>query len=182
VETAIGRLAELGVRVDETAFPAAVQAEQDADNLVLLRTEAYTYHREMLRTNPEGFSDRVRARLELDANVLAADLIDIQRRRASLTQSATASLSELDAVVAPTMLTTAPRLADLDKGEPAKLVTRLVNWLGLCAVSVPCGFCSDGLPVGLQLIGKPFDEARILRLAFAYEQATDWHRHTPPGF
>ena len=99
-----------------------------------------------------------------------------------LMQSAKASLAAVDALVAPTMLTVAPRLADLDKGEPAKLVTRLVNWLGLCAVSVPCGFTPDGLPVGLQLIGKPFDEARILRLAHAYEQATDWHLRTPPGF
>ena len=182
VNAAIEKLGSLGAQIGEMAFPEAVQAEQETDNLVLLRTEAYTYHREALAAQPEGFSERVRARLELDSDVKAADFIDIQKRRSALMQSAKASLAAVDALVAPTMLTVAPRLADLDKGEPAKLVTRLVNWLGLCAVSVPCGFTPDGLPVGLQLIGKPFDEARILRLAHAYEQATDWHPRTPPGF
>lgn len=54
------------------------------------------------------------------------------------------------------------------------------NLLGLPAMSVPCGFTGDGLPVGLQIVGKAFDEAGILRIAHAYEQATDWHTRRPP--
>jgi aspartyl-tRNA(Asn)/glutamyl-tRNA(Gln) amidotransferase subunit A len=54
------------------------------------------------------------------------------------------------------------------------------NVLGLPGISVPCGFTGDGLPVGLQIIGKAFDEAGVLRIAHAYEQATDWHRRRPP--
>lgn len=182
VMAAVAHLDGLGVRVEEIAFPEAEQAEREADNLVLLRAEAYAYHREILSARPQGYSERVRSRLKLDANVSAPDLVDIQRRRADLMRSAAARMADLDALVAPTMLTTAPRLADLDKGEPTRLVTRLVNWLGLCAVSVPCGFASDGLPAGLQLIGRPLEEGRILRLAYGYEQSTAWHRRTPPGF
>jgi aspartyl-tRNA(Asn)/glutamyl-tRNA(Gln) amidotransferase subunit A len=58
--------------------------------------------------------------------------------------------------------------------------TRPFNVLGLPALSVPCGFTAAGLPIGLQIVGKAFDEAGILRVAQAYEQATDWHRRRPP--
>ena len=57
--------------------------------------------------------------------------------------------------------------------------TSAANMLGLCAISLPCGFTRGGLPIGLQLIARPFEEARLLRLAFAYEQATDWSSHHP---
>lgn len=80
------------------------------------------------------------------------------------------------------MLTPAPRVEELTEDQPLRLTTRVVNWLGLCAVSVPCGFTSQGLPAGLQVIGKPFDEGTILRLAHAYEQATEWHLRRPAGF
>ena len=88
------------------------------------------------------------------------------------------TLKGVDAVVAPTALTGAPRVADVDRA-PLRLTTRLVNFLGLCAVSVPCGFTGGGLPVGLQVIGKPFDERTVLQIAYAYEQATDWRLKRP---
>jgi len=60
------------------------------------------------------------------------------------------------------------------------IFTISVNLAGLPGISIPCGFTKAGLPIGLQLIGKPFDEATILKVAHAYEQATDWHRRKPP--
>lgn len=163
-------------------FPEAEEAEREPDNLVLMRAEAFAYHRKTLVESPGSFGERVRARLEANPDTLAADLIDIQRRRAVLLRKTRERLADVEAVVAPTMLTPAPRVDELDKGEPVKLMTRLVNWLGLCAVSVPCGFTSRGLPVGLQLIGKPFEEERVLRLAYAYEQTVAWNKRRPPGF
>jgi aspartyl-tRNA(Asn)/glutamyl-tRNA(Gln) amidotransferase subunit A len=62
------------------------------------------------------------------------------------------------------------------------LYTIPVNLAGLPGLSVPCGFGAHGLPVGLQLIGTYFDEARMLRVAHQYQQATDWHRRAPPGY
>jgi len=182
VEAGIDRLEELGASVVELPFPEAVQAEADEDNLTLLRMEAFAEHQETLAKYAELYSDRVRARLEATPSLPAVDFLQIQERRFKLIASAHKRLNAVEAVVGPTLLTTAPRLADLEKGEPAKLLTRLVNWLGLCAISIPCGWTDQGLPVGLQLIGKPFDEATILRLAHAYETSTDWHERRPSGY
>ena len=182
VEDAIRVLAGLGVNVREMPFPEAVQAEKEEDNLRLLRTEAVSVHREALKDAPDSFGPVVRARLEVEPGLLAVDLAGIQRKRGGMMRTSAARLADVEAVAGPTMLSSAPRLRDLDRGEPARLLTRLVNWLGLCAVSVPCGFTSNGLPVGLQLTGKPYDEATILRLAYAYEQATDWRASHPPGY
>lgn len=182
VEDAIQVLAGLGVHVREMKFPEAVQAEREEDNLRLLRTEAVVVHREALAEAPDSFGSVVRARLQVEPGLLAVDLAEIQRKRTVMMETAAARLSDVEAVAGPTMLSPAPRLSDLDRGEPHRLLTRLVNWLGLCAVSVPCGFTSRGLPVGLQLTGKPYDEATVLRLAYAYEQATDWRAAHPPGY
>ena len=182
VEDAIQVLAGLGVEVRDMAFPEAAQAEKEEDNLRLLRTEAVVVHREALTDAPDSFGPVVRARLEVEPGLLAVDLAEIQRKRALMMRTTAARLADIEAIAGPTMLKPAPRLRDLDRGEPTRLLTRLVNWLGLCAVSVPCGFTSEGLPVGLQLTGKPYDEAMILRLAYAYEQATDWRASRPPGY
>ncbi len=182
VEDAIQVLAGLGADVREMTFPEAVQAEREEDNLRLLRTEAVVVHREALTEAPDSFGSDVRARLQVEPGLLAVDLAEIQRKRAEMMETAAARLRDVEAVAGPTMLSPAPCLSDLDRGEPHRLLTRLVNWLGLCAISVPCGFTSRGLPVGLQLTGKPYDEATILRLAYAYEQATDWRAAHPPGY
>ncbi|MDE3256260.1 MAG: amidase [Gemmatimonadota bacterium] len=182
VDDAIQVLGSLGANVREMTFPEAVQAERDEDNLRLLRTEAVVVHREALTEAPDSFGSDVRARLQVEPGLLAVDLAEIQRKRAEMMRTAAARLADVEAVAGPTMLSPAPRLRDLDRGEPHRLLTRLVNWLGLCAVSVPCGFTSQGLPVGLQLTGKPHDEATILRLAYAYEQATDWRAAHPPDY
>jgi aspartyl-tRNA(Asn)/glutamyl-tRNA(Gln) amidotransferase subunit A len=93
----------------------------------------------------------------------------------------------VDVIAAPTSPTVAFRLGE-KVDDPLQMYlsdvfTLPLNLAGLCGVSVPCGFAvradctgSDGLPVGLQLIGRPFDEATILRVAYAYEQATEWHK------
>ena len=182
VEDAIQVLAGLGVEVREMAFPEALQAEKEEDNLRLLRTEAVVVHRKALADAPGSFGPVVRARLEVEPELLAVDLAEIQRKRAIMMRTTAERLADVEAVAGPTMLKPAPRLRDLDRGEPTRLLTRLVNWLGLCAVSVPCGFTSQGLPVGLQLTGKPYDEATILRLAYAYEKAADWQGSRPPGY
>ena len=181
VEKAIDVLADLGVSLCEIDFPEARQAAEEADNLQLIRAEAFAFHREALTTRPEAFDPRIRKRLEPGAEVTAADYIQILQRRERAMASTRRTLADVEAVVGPTMPTPAPRTEDLEKGEPARLHTRLVNWLGLCAVSIPCGFTSNGLPVGLQLIGKPFCEGTVLRLAHAYQEATSWHSRRPPG-
>ena len=98
-------------------------------------------------------------------------------------------LTEHDLVATPTLRTRVPTLAETDvDADPenwarfmaVSVNTRPFNYLGLPAVSVPCGFDDRGLPVGLQLAGRPFAEARVLRAADAFQRDTDWHRRVPP--
>lgn len=89
-----------------------------------------------------------------------------------------------DVLVTPTSPETAFRIGEKSDDPMAMKLSDIctipVNMAGTCAVSVPCGF-SNGLPIGLQVIGRPFDEATMLRAAHAYEQATEWHRRVPGG-
>jgi aspartyl-tRNA(Asn)/glutamyl-tRNA(Gln) amidotransferase subunit A len=89
-----------------------------------------------------------------------------------------------DLLVAPTAPTTAFRLGE-KLGDPltmylSDVLTISVNLAGLPGISIPCGVDADGLPIGLQLIGRPFGEEALLRVAYAYEQSTDWHGRRPP--
>ena len=183
VEAAAKELENLGARVDEFALPEAREEldEELADrgSLMIMPVEGYACHRDFLARHGDQMDARIRARIENGASFSAPDYAAVLQRREQLRISVRKTLLDVDAVIGPTMLTPAPRIADVDIA-PVRLTTRLVNFLGLCAVSVPCGLTTDHLPIGLQIIGKPFDEAHILRLGYAYEQATPTIR--PPGF
>jgi aspartyl-tRNA(Asn)/glutamyl-tRNA(Gln) amidotransferase subunit A len=121
----------------------------------------------------------------------ATQYIDALRLRAHfVTEFLAASLHEVDAVVLPAIPFPLPTIEETDteeKGGPAVLemvagftgLTRPFNTLGVPALSVPCGFDGNGAPIGLQLVGRPFDEALLYRIAHAYQGATDFHRRVP---
>lgn len=174
VEAAAGILCELGVNVEEMQFPEA-REELDEElegrgSAMVMCVEGYACHGNFIAEYGEMMDPRIRARIAHGASFSAPDYARVLQRREELRISARETLRDVDAVICPTMLTVAPRIADVDVA-PVRLTTRLVNFLGLCAVSVPCGWSDEDLPIGLQIIGKPYDEARILRLAYAYEQA-----------
>ena len=122
----------------------------------------------------------------------AHDYLQAARLRARATRAFVDEVfQQVDVLVAPTIPEPAPALAAVKAGSPDEIVrrmgrfsrlTRPWNALGLPALSVPCGFAADGRPVGLQLIGRPFDEATVLRAGHAYEQAAGWWRRAarPP--
>ncbi|MCZ6632346.1 MAG: amidase [bacterium] len=182
-EQAVTVLAELGIAVEDFVFSEAEDelSEELAGrgSSTLMPVEGFAVFEDLIAECGEEWDPRIRGRIEAGAEISAPVYARVLRDRAALRQSAQKTLMAVDAVVCPTMLTGAPRIADVDRA-PVRLTTRLVNFLGLCAVSVPCGFTESGLPVGLQMVGKPFDEATILKLAYAYEQATDWHLKRPP--
>ena len=100
----------------------------------------------------------------------------------------TAAFARADVLIAPTTAEAPPTCATVTSGTMADVVarlgaftrfTRVFNAIGLPAVSLPCGFTARGLPLAIQIVGRPFDEAMVLRVAHAYEQATDWHRRRP---
>jgi aspartyl-tRNA(Asn)/glutamyl-tRNA(Gln) amidotransferase subunit A len=148
---------------------------------ITIVVEGAAYHAADLRERPELFSDELRASFELGSFYTAVDYVQAQRLRHHLMIETERALAGFDALVMPT----SPVPATPIEGTPPEHAmlrprnTMPFNVLGLPALSVPCGFTAGGLPIGLQIVGKAFDEAGILRIAHAYEQATDWHRRRP---
>lgn len=186
VEGAIAEFARLGASVVEVAPPPPAEAVPAL--LAILTPEATVYHLPYLRQRPGDYSQAVRERLELGAITPAVSYIQGQRVRRRFTDDFLAAMDGVDLMAMPTGPTAAtPLEGDLvtsEEADPA-LLAALINFTGpfdltgFPAVSIPCGFTDGGLPVGLQLVGKPFDEAPLLAAAHAYEQATAWHRWLP---
>ena len=144
-----------------------------------------------LKTRAEGFGAEVKRRILLGTFVLSSGYHDAyyvkaQKARTLIRRDFTEAFQKVDVIVSPTAPSPAFRLGEHD-GNPlsvylADSFTIPPNLAGLPALSVPCGFVEeDGkpLPVGLHLIGKPLEEATLLRAAHAYEQSTEWHRRRP---
>jgi aspartyl-tRNA(Asn)/glutamyl-tRNA(Gln) amidotransferase subunit A len=121
--------------------------------------------------------------------ISAADYLRAQQARAMLDAEGRRLLDDVDLLAGPTEPVTAPELlsskvmaGEQEIGVVGALTqyTRPYNINGFPAISVPCGFSESGMPIGLQLAGKPFHELTVLRAAHAYEQATDWHTRRPP--
>jgi aspartyl-tRNA(Asn)/glutamyl-tRNA(Gln) amidotransferase subunit A len=169
-----------------TAFPHA--SECGAAAAVILAAEAAAYHERHLREHPDAFGDDVRVRLDRGLFLSAADYLAAQRARAYLIREATRALEGVDILVVPTTPAPAARIeGDTSHGARASLAlsvrytrfTNPFNLLGFPALSIPCGLSRDGLPIGLQIVGRPFDDATVLRVGHAYQQLTDWHRRQP---
>jgi aspartyl-tRNA(Asn)/glutamyl-tRNA(Gln) amidotransferase subunit A len=144
------------------------------------------------RTRGEGFGLEVKRRIILGTYVLSSGYYDAyylraQKVRELIRQDFARAFEKVDALISPTSPVPAfkfgERTADPLQMYLADIFTSPANLAGICGISVPCGFAdADGqrLPIGLQLLGKALDEARILRIAHAYEQTTDWHKARPP--
>jgi aspartyl-tRNA(Asn)/glutamyl-tRNA(Gln) amidotransferase subunit A len=128
-------------------------------------------------------------RLRVGAFVSGADYLKGQRVRALVRGEVDAVLARLDVLIGPATPISATEVGRNEievngerQGVRPSLIrfTRPFNVTGHPAVSVPCGLTADGLPIGLQIVGRPFDEATVLRVADAYQRATDWHARRPP--
>jgi aspartyl-tRNA(Asn)/glutamyl-tRNA(Gln) amidotransferase subunit A len=149
---------------------------------VTMLSEVYEFHRETLRDRPQDYGEGLRTRIYMGALVTAADYQRGQRLRARLRREVMALLENVDALIFPGHAAPAQRFEDVALDRivvPGSRYTNVWNLLGLPAVVVPCGVSRDGLPVAIQIVGRPFDEATVLRIARAYERATDWHIRRP---
>src|SRR5690606_5430992 len=131
---------------------------------------------------PEDYGALTRERLLAGAFYRAVDYVQALRRRAILTQRFNATLHDVDVVITASSMEPSCRIDDA--AEVARTYPRqaraAINVTGNPALALPTGFSSEGLPLSMQIIGRPFDEATVYRVAHAYEQATDWHRRRPP--
>ena len=136
----------------------------------------------------EGFGPEVKRRIMLGTYTLSAGYYDAyylkaQRVRTLIKKDFDEAFETCDAIITPTAPTTAFKIGEKTQ-DPLQMYlsdiyTISVNLAGLPALSLPCGLDSEGLPIGMQIIGKHFDESTILNIAYAYEQSTDWHKRKP---
>jgi aspartyl-tRNA(Asn)/glutamyl-tRNA(Gln) amidotransferase subunit A len=185
-EAALARLDALGARRVEASLPSAGAANVSSE--IIIGAEAAAYHEQNLE-QPERLAlldPAVRMYATCGRLYLAADYVKAQRLRSRLQAELDAALSQADVLVCPSEPTLTPRLGEASRLEGRELMwfeygtVNLGNLTGAPALSLPCGFTADGLPIGLQVYGRAFDEAGVLRFAHGYEQGTDWHRRRPP--
>jgi aspartyl-tRNA(Asn)/glutamyl-tRNA(Gln) amidotransferase subunit A len=155
--------------------------------LAVQKAEAYSYHREYVAKNPELYQPDTLKRIRGGAEISTPDYISSRRQLDQFRRSAASLFKTVDLIIMPTTpvppFTISELLKDPDHLRAKELVTvqntRPFNLLGLPTISVPCGFTQRGLPIGMQISGPPRGEAVVLRLAYAYEQATEWHKRKP---
>jgi aspartyl-tRNA(Asn)/glutamyl-tRNA(Gln) amidotransferase subunit A len=188
VRSALAALERLGARVEEIRVPDP-QAMSDVCNIVS-RSERAAVHARLARERPEELQPVVRARLEIGFRIAAYDYLQALRLRARLTREFIRDVfARADVLAAPVIPERAPPLSRALDGPVAaraerqgqfSRLTRPFNGLGLPALALPCGFSGDGLPLAFQIVGRPFDEATVLRAGHAYEQAAGWWERRPP--
>jgi len=209
IDSAVKQMNSLGAEIIEVSLPTTEYAiavyyilatAEASANLARFDGVRYGYRtknpKDILdlygRTREEGFGPEVKRRIILGTYVLSSGYYDAyylraQKVRELIRQDFARAFEKVDALVSPTSPVPAfklgERVADPLQMYLADIFTIAANLAGNCGISVPCGFAEvDGhrLPIGLQLLGKALDEARILQIAHAYEQSTDWHKARPP--
>ena len=187
IDAALAVLVARGARLTTVQLP---EPERLADLcLTLLYSEAAALHGHALRTRGTEYSPQVRARIATGLAIPAAAYLEALLLRAPLLRSFVCAVySSCDVLVTPTLAQPVPTLAATDVGAGTDMwatigalvrCTAPFNYLGLPALSLPIGFSANGLPAGLQLVGRPFAEARLLAIAAAYQAETTWHQRAP---
>ncbi|HAV77433.1 MAG TPA: Asp-tRNA(Asn)/Glu-tRNA(Gln) amidotransferase subunit GatA [Anaerolineae bacterium] len=151
-------------------------------NSTMIQTDAAAVHRDRLKEHPEMFGDDIRLRLEEGTNRSATEYVLARRTQADARKRFELFFESYDFLILPTTPIAAPPVTGLDSIEQAgrlNLFTKPFNLTGLPALSVPCGFTSEGLPIGLQIVAKAWGDAKALNAGYAYEQATEWHKKFP---
>jgi aspartyl-tRNA(Asn)/glutamyl-tRNA(Gln) amidotransferase subunit A len=179
--------AELGARVKSMEFSAAADAVALNPRGLVIAAEAYTLNRRFIDEHYDELDPIVATRMIKGRDVSAADYLQTTLDWKRLRLEAVRQLMDVDAVLCPTTPIPACTLAeandDMEVYSHRNLMylrnTAIGNILDLCGLSVPCGFTGDGLPVGLMIYGRPFQEDMVLRIGHAYQQATEWHLRRP---
>jgi aspartyl-tRNA(Asn)/glutamyl-tRNA(Gln) amidotransferase subunit A len=188
VEAALKVLADRGAEIIRLELPHMGAVATYGS--IVSRVEAAPIHAEWMRTDPQAYGAHISSRLYPGYAIPAAYYVESLSRRGPILRAFAADVfSRVDVLVTPTIRTCLPTLADtdIDHGPPGTETrfmavsanTRPFNYLGLPAISVPCGFDPNGCPIGLQIAGRPFGEGRVLKVAGGYQLDTNWHWERP---
>jgi aspartyl-tRNA(Asn)/glutamyl-tRNA(Gln) amidotransferase subunit A len=177
--TALETFRAQGARIDVLRLPVTYAALADVTGR-FIAAEGYQLHRDWIDRDDLPFDPDVRDRFRVARRMAAADYVHLMLERHRTRRDVDRLLRDFDALLLPTTPLPAIPLSDIDQNKaPMSRLTRPVNFLDLCALALPCGFSKDGLPISLQIVGRGYDEARILRIGWAFEHATDWHLRRP---
>ncbi len=178
---------DLGAEVSSIEFSEAAQALQLNPGGVFIASEGYTLNKKWLEENFDQLDPVVAQRMIKGKDITAADYLGNMLASKRLRAKVYNVLKDIDALLVPTTCVPAKPVAEVDADIDTYLKhntvylrnTNIGNTLNLCGLNVPCGFTQAGLPIGLLIYGKPFQEEVILNIGYAFQQSTDWHRNTP---
>jgi aspartyl-tRNA(Asn)/glutamyl-tRNA(Gln) amidotransferase subunit A len=151
-------------------------------NKTMIQSDGAAVHRDRLREHPEMFGEDIRRRLEDGANTTSTEYILARRTQTEIRKRFEQFFESYDFLITPTTPIPAPTIEGHDAVEQAGRLTRFTapfNLAGLPALSLPCGFTKEGLPIGLQIISRAWADAKVLNAGYAFEQATEWHNRVP---
>ena len=186
LDETVATLKREGAQVVAVELPE--QRQLTAACQFVLAVEAAAFHKRWLIERPQDYGPQVLMRLQNGLAMPAVSYLEAMRWRGPALAAHLAATAGVDAVLAPVAPAAAPTIAESDVGNSPDAeamiqrltrFTRPVNYLGLPSLSIPAGFTGTGLPVGMQLIGRPFDEATLLRAGAAFQRATDFHARCP---
>jgi aspartyl-tRNA(Asn)/glutamyl-tRNA(Gln) amidotransferase subunit A len=186
LDDTIATLKKEGAEIVKVELPD--QRQLTAACQLVLATEAAAFHKRWLIERPQDYGAQVLMRLQNGLAIPAVSYLEAMRWRGPALAAYLAAVAGTDAVLAPVAPMPAPTIAESDVGNSidAEAViqritkfTRPINYLGLPSLSIPTGFTKAGLPVGMQLVGRAFDEAMLVRIGAAFQRATDFHARVP---
>jgi aspartyl-tRNA(Asn)/glutamyl-tRNA(Gln) amidotransferase subunit A len=186
LDEAIAAFKKLGVKVVQVDLPDQVMVAAAA--LIVLAVEAATCHAPWLRTRLQDYGAQVGNRLQNGLAYSAVEYLEALRWRAHALEAHLAAMAKCDALLAPVSRAVAPTIAETDVGGAGNAeaiiqgITRFmrpINYLGLPALVVPAGFGQHDMPIGLQIIGRPFNDETVAALGIAFQTATDHHTRMP---
>jgi len=177
IEEAARMFTRLGAKVERVQAPQAYEAA--LANGLMTTSDAAAFHHERMAQQLEDFGEDIRLRLESGAAITSTEYSQARHLQTTLRRRFAEFFEAYDILLTPATPVAAPIIMlSPDAIEQARLLTRFTspfNLIGLPALSLPCGFTTGGLPFGLQIVSRMWDEAAVLRAAYAYEQETDWH-------
>jgi aspartyl-tRNA(Asn)/glutamyl-tRNA(Gln) amidotransferase subunit A len=186
LDETVATLKREGAEIIKVELPD--QRQLSSASQLVLAVEAAAFHKRWMIERLEDYGAQVRMRLENGLAVPAITYLEAMRWRGPALSAHNAAVAGVDAVIAPVSPIPAPTIAESDVGggpgaeaviQRLTRFTRPVNYLGLPSLAIPSGFTRSGLPVGMQLIGRSFDEATLLRIGAAFQRATDFHDRVP---
>ena len=179
-EKGLEALEGLGAKLEEVTIPSLEYVR--AANTIIVLCEAFSFHEKNIKARPHDYGEMVRARFRMGALISAGDYVQAQRCRQLVKKEFAETFEKVDVLIAPTMTRPAPAFSNYN---PATMLSgpsfvAPFNLTGLPAMSIPAGFSSAGLPIGMQIAGKPYEESTVLRVGYTYQQHARWFEQRPP--